>query len=308
MRRPAILDTDIGTDVDDILALELLARAPEVDLIGVTTVYGDTVLRARMVRQVLDQMGRSDIPIGIGASETLTGRPVWWAGHEGQGIPDLDRAQVDERSTATDLLRQAAMEHRGRLNLFAIGPLTNVAEVLSADDSFAASLHHLYIMGGAFWMEQPEHNIKSDPEAADIVFRSGIPMTVCGLDVTQRVWLREPGVSQIGEAASGIGSMLEDQVRRWWSFIGANANNLHDPVAILPAIRPELFRFEQCDVRVELDGMDVGRTRVDRCGEGTLRIAADVDVEAAEQEIVRRLGEGRLAQGGRCAPLERRTC
>ncbi|MBW3632440.1 MAG: nucleoside hydrolase [Chloroflexi bacterium] len=290
-RLPAILDTDIGTDVDDILALVLLARASEMDLIGVTTVYGDTVLRARMVRHVLDLMGRSDVPIGIGARETLTGRPVWWAGHEGQGIPDLNRVQVDESITAIDLLRRAAMQHRGRLDLFAIGPLTNVAEAIAADDSFAASLHHLYIMGGAFWIERPEHNIKCDPEAADIVFRSGIPMTVCGLDVTKRVWLRESGVSQIGESAGSIGPMLQDQIRRWWAFIGANENTPHDPLAILPALRPELFRFEQCDVRVELDGSEVGRTRVDRCGEGRMRIAADVDVEAAEEEIIRRLAE-----------------
>ena len=293
-RRPAILDTDIGTDVDDILALVLLAQAPEMDLIGVTTVYGDTVLRARMVRHVLDQMGRSDISIGIGASETLTRRPVWWAGHEGQGIPDLDRVEVDESITATGLLRRAAMEHRGNLDLFAIGPLTNVAEAIVADNSFAASLHHLYIMGGAFWMERPEHNVKCDPEAADIVFRSGIPMTVCGLDVTKRVWLRESGVSQIGEAAGSIGPMLQDQIRRWWAFTGANESTPHDPLAILPALRPELFRFEQCDVRVELDGIEVGRTRVDRRGEGALRIAADVDVEATEEAIIQRLvrGEG----------------
>jgi purine nucleosidase len=287
--RPVMLDTDIGTDVDDILALVLLARAPELQLIGVTTVYGDTLLRARMVRHVLDQMGRSDVPIGIGASETSTGRPVWWAGHEGQGIPDLELVPVDGTITATPLLHNAATEHRENLDLFAIGPLTNVAEAISADDSFAASLHHLYIMGGAFWMERPEHNIKSDPEAASIVFRSGIPMTVCGLDVTKRVWLREAGLSQIREAAGSIGSLLEDQVRRWWSSTGAHANNLHDPVAILPAIRPDLFRFEQCDVRVELDSMEPGRTDVDHCGEGAVRIAADVEAEAAEQEIVRRI-------------------
>jgi purine nucleosidase len=288
-RRPVILDTDIGTDVDDILALVLLARAPELDLIGVTTVYGDTLLRARMVRHVLNQLGRSDVPIGIGASETLTRRPVWWAGHEGQGIPDLDRVQVDESTSATSLLREAATEHRGNLDLFAIGPLTNVAEAISADDAFAASLHHLYIMGGAFWTEEPEHNIKCDPEAADIVFSSGIPMTACGLDVTHRVWLREADMPRIRGAGDGIGSLLEDQVRRWWSFRGATENNPHDPLAILSAIRPEVFRFEQCDARVELDGAAVGRTRVDRWGEGTVRIAADVDVEATMEEIVRRL-------------------
>jgi purine nucleosidase len=289
MRRPVLLDTDIGTDVDDLLALALLVGSPEVQLIGVTTVYGDTVLRARMTRLVLEQLQRWAVPIGIGARETLTGRPVWWAGHEGQGIPGLDRVQLDEDITAADLLHQAATEHRGRLELFAIGPLTNVAEAIAADDSFATSLRHLYIMGGAFCMEQAEHNIKSDPEAADIVFRSGIPITICGLDVTLRVLLREADMSQIREAASGIGSVLEDQVRRWWTFTGATENHLHDPVAILSALRPELFRFEQCDVRVELEGPNPGRTRVNGCGSGAVRIASDVDVEAAEQEIVRRL-------------------
>jgi purine nucleosidase len=289
IRRPVLLDTDIGTDVDDLLALALLVRSPEVEIIGVTTVYGDTVLRARMTRLVLDQLEHSGVPIGIGARETLTGRPVWWAGHEGQGIPGLDRVQLDEGITAADLLHRAATEHRGRLELFAIGPLTNVAEAISANESFATSLRHLYIMGGAFWMEQAEHNIKSYPEAADIVFRSGIPMTICGLDVTQRVLLREDDMSRIREAAGGIGSVLEDQVRRWWAFTGATENHLHDPVAILPALRPELFRFEQCDVHVEVEGANPGRTRVDGCGTGAVRIAADVDVTAAEQEIVRRL-------------------
>jgi purine nucleosidase len=289
MRRPAILDTDIGSDVDDLLALVMLARAAELQLIGVTTVYGDTSLRARMARLVLNQMGHSDVPIGVGARETLTGRPVWWAGHEGHGLPDLDGVHIDEDDTAAAMIRRAAAEHRGRLDLFAIGPLTNVAEAISGDEAFAASLHHLYIMGGAFWMERAEHNIKCDPEAADVVFRSGIPITVCGLDVTKRVWLREPDMARVREQARDIGHLLADQVRRWWAFSGGNENNPHDPLAILPAIHPELFRFEQCDVRVELDGEDPGRTRLDRCGAGSARIAAAVDAGAAEQEIVRRL-------------------
>src|ERR671916_692894 len=143
-RRPAILDTDIGTDADDILALVLLARATELQLIGVTTVYGDTSLRARMTRLVLDQLDRAQVPIGVGARETLTGRPVWWAGHEGHGLPELDRVQIDEDDTAAAMLRRAAAEHRGRLELFAIGPLTNVAKAISADEGFVSSLHHLY--------------------------------------------------------------------------------------------------------------------------------------------------------------------
>src|SRR5215211_882332 len=105
-RRPVLLDTDIGTDVDDLLALALLVAAPEVQLIGVTTVYGDTILRARMTRLILDQLERKAVPIGIGARETLIGRSVWWAGHEGQGIPGLDQVQIDEGLTAADLLRR----------------------------------------------------------------------------------------------------------------------------------------------------------------------------------------------------------
>ncbi len=294
-RRPAVavLDTDIGTDVDDILALALLATAPEVDLVGVTTVYGDTALRARMARWVCDQLGRPDVTVAVGARETLTNRPVWWAGHEGEGIPDLERVAIDETEGGVDYLRRVAREHAGDLNLYAIGPLTNVAAAIRADPGFAGALRHLSIMGGAFWMEQPEHNIKCDPEAADVVFRSGIPMSVCGLDMTTRVWIREQDVREIGQVHGELGKALEAQIRRWWSFVGKTENNPHDPLAALMAIRPDLFRFEACDVRVGLDEGDLARTFPENCGRGAARIAADVDVDAAGRELVRRLaGQG----------------
>ncbi len=287
--RPAVLDTDIGTDVDDILALALLAASTEVDLIGVTTVYGDTALRARMARWVCDQLGRHDVTVAVGARETLTNRPVWWAGHEGEGIPNLERVEIDEGKRAADYLPRAAREHAGSLDLFAIGPLTNVAAAIEADPGFAGSLRHLYIMGGAFWMETPEHNIKCDPEAADVVFRSGIPMSVCGLDVTTRVWLREQEVREIGRAHGELGAALEAQIRRWWSFVGNTENNPHDPLAALMAVRPDLFRFEACDVRVGLSTPDLARTFPERCGQGEVQIAADVETAAAETEMVRRL-------------------
>jgi purine nucleosidase len=287
--RVAILDTDIGTDVDDILALVLLANAPEVNLIGVTTVYGDTALRARMVNRVLDRMGHADVRIGIGAQETLTHRPVFWAGHEGEGIADLDGVGIDSSVSASALLHHAAAAHRGALDLFAIGPLTNVAAAILADDAFAASLHHLYLMGGAFWMEHAEHNIKSDPEAAEIVFRSGIPTTVCGLDVTQRVMLRETDLPHIGAAADGVGPMLEYQIRRWWAFTRANENPLHDPLAVLAAFRPDLFRFTQGDVRIDLESEKPGRTTVTPRADGPHRTAAAVDEKAAAADIVRRI-------------------
>src|ERR1700752_5038305 len=100
--RPVIFDTDIGTDVEEILALALLAKSPELNLIGVTTVYGDTPLRARITKGTCDLIRRPDIDILIGEKETLTRRQDSWAGHEGYGVPNLDQAQVSGNPGAVD--------------------------------------------------------------------------------------------------------------------------------------------------------------------------------------------------------------
>jgi purine nucleosidase len=229
----------------------------------------------------------------------MSGRPVWWAGHEGASIPDLDRVAVDDMPSALELMQHALTAHRGNLHLMAIGPLTNIAQAILADIEVAPAIGHLTVMGGAFWMPNPEHNVRCDPDAADIVVRSGIPMTFCGLDVTLRAMLREDDMPRI-RAARSVGPLLEEEIRRWWAFKHATENHLHDPLAVLSLIRPDLFRFEQCDIRVELDDPDAGRTHPERCGAGSIRIAADVDAPAAEQEIVRRIaGDGGGGKGGK---------
>ena len=290
--RPAMLDTDIGSDVDDLLALTLLASASEARLIGVTTVYGDTPLRARIARYVCDALGRADVAVAAGRRETQTGRPVWWPGHEGEGIAGLADVRVAETGDGVDVLCQMAREHAGALDLFAIGPLTNVAAALQADERFATNLRYLYVMGGAFWLERAEHNIRCDPEAADIVLRSGIPMTVCGLDVTTQVRLEERDITGIEAGGHRLGALIADQTRRWWAARGRTADHPHDALAVLTAIRPDLFRFERCDVQVALDEPRLGWTMPTGCRDGKVRIAAGVDAERAKAEIVRRLGSG----------------
>jgi purine nucleosidase len=288
--RPAVLDTDIGSDVDDLLALTLLARAPEVRLIGVTTVYGDTLLRARIARWTLDRLDRPDVTVIPGLGETMTGRDIWWPGHEGVGLADLEAAPVPEDHDAVAWLCQTARAHAGELDLIAIGPLTNVAAALREDPAFAGNLHHLYIMGGAFFPERVEHNFKCDPEAADLVMRSGIPMSVAGLDVTKRVWVTEADLVALEGSDHVIGAVLADQVRRWWTAAGRQGqDNPHDALAALMPFRPDLFRFEHCDVAIETDGVQPGRSILTACGEGRMALAADVDVEPAQREILRRL-------------------
>lgn len=295
--RVSVLDTDIGSDVDDILALTLMARTPAYNLAGVTTVYGNTELRARMARYVLRQLGRDDVAVAAGSSETLAGEPVWWGGHEGEGIPGLDEIAVDEARDGVMLLCDLAREHAGQLDVFAIGPLTNIAKAIHVDSSFAGSVRHLYIMGGAFWRPEPEHNIRSDAPAADVVFSSGIPITVCGLDVTTRVWLREDGVDEIQRGLGDFGEVLAQQFWRWLDFMvehgisdgKVKGTHLHDPLAVLAAIEPDVLTFERCDIIVDLEGDSIGRTRLQNCGSGRARVASDVDVAAAERALLDRI-------------------
>jgi purine nucleosidase len=284
-----VLDTDIGSDVDDLLALTLLARAPEVRLIGITTVYGDTRLRARIARWTCHRLDRPDIAVVPGLGETLSGREIWWPGHEGVGLADLEGVPVAEAPTGVAYLCQTAREHPGQLDLIAIGPLTNVAAALREDAGFAGNLHHLYIMGGAFWRERPEHNFKCDPEAADLVMRSSIPMSVAGLDVTKRVWVTEADLVTLEGSTHALGAVLADQVRRWWAASRREQDNPHDALAALMPFRPDLFRFERCDVTVETDGAQPGRSLIANCGQGQVALAADVDVEQAQREILHRL-------------------
>jgi purine nucleosidase len=286
---PTVVDTDIGSDVDDILALSLLARAPEVRLIGVTTVYGDTRLRAQIARWLCDRLDRADVTVVPGSRETLTGRDIWWPGHEGVRLADLEQAPVALDLSAVDYLCQAAREHAGELDLIAIGPLTNIAAAIRADSAFASRLHHLYIMGGVFWQARGEHNFVCDPEAAGVVMSSGIPMSVCGLDVTTRVWLDEHDVVALAGSGNPVGAALADQVRRWWVASGREKDNPHDALAALMPIRPDLFQFTACDVAISHDAEHLGWATLSGCGQGNVRLASDVNVEQATREIMGRL-------------------
>ena len=287
--RPVIFDTDIGTDVDDILALAVLAKSPELKLIGVTTVYGDTPLRARITKVTCDLLGCTDTAILIGEKETLTGRQISWAGHEGYGVPNLDKAEVPATPSAVDYLLEAAKRFAGELEVLATGPLTNIATAIKKDAASFSKIKHLYLMGGAFWLDRPEHNIKCDPEAAKIVFASGIPITAIGLDLTLRVLLEADDVRQIAQLGNGAGALLEDQILRWWELRNITANHPHDPLAALAMVRPDLFIFENWDVDVTKEGRVEGLTRLRQPLKGKTRIGADVFARTAQKEIVRRI-------------------
>src|SRR5580704_1287551 len=287
--RPVILDTDIGSDVDDILALVMLAKSPELQLIGITTVYGDTIHRARIAKATCAMLQRPEIKIVAGAPKPISRRQVYWAGHEGEGMAALETISIDTSIKAEEFLVASADQSSGELEILAIGPLTNIAKAIQFSAEFKGRVKHLYIMGGAYWLDRPEHNIRCDVDAAQIVFESGIPITAIGLDLTLRVWITEKDVKRISTLPHQLGETLENQIHSWWVFRDLDRNHPHDPLAALSMIRPELFRFEYCNVTIGLSGRDFGKTFVSDCGTGKVRIGSDVFVLTAEKEIVDRI-------------------
>lgn len=193
-RQAVILDTDIGTDVDDVVALGLLLRAPTVDLRAVTTVYVDAALRARMVETVLVAAGRFDVLVGRGADRPLLNRdPLYWEGREGEGLLSAEAGQERGWPRAVDLLIEIVLAQPGQVTVVAIGPLTNIALALAQEPRFATAVRRIAIMGGMFQRRldqvsapSAEHNVRCDPEAARIVLTSGAPITLVPLDVTTR--------------------------------------------------------------------------------------------------------------------------
>jgi purine nucleosidase len=266
------LDTDIGSDVDDLLALAMILGSPELDLRAVTTVYGDTLLRARMVRRAYGLARRPAPPVAAGARETRSGRPVWWAGHEGALMPDLASEPVDEALDATAMLRACTV-------VAAIGPLTNVAEALDGSHR----VEQLVIMGGDIISGRPEHNILCDVAAAQVVFASEVPAVVTGIDQTERVVLGEDEIAAI-EASGALGGLLAAEIRQFRKWLG-KPNSPHDPIAILAAVRPELFTFARGYVRVNAEGA----TSLERHDDGPHRMVVDLDTAAVAQEVRSRI-------------------
>jgi purine nucleosidase len=305
--RRIILDTDIGTNPDDCLALALLLASREVELVAVTTVYGDVLVRARIALELLRLRGIRDLPVAMGAETPLLhSRPVDWAGHEGQGLLETaDRALEPAQEHAADLIARTVMARPGEITLVAIGPLTNVALTLRREPRLGEALAGLVLMGGVVGspaaprLPQSEHNFRSDPEAAQVVLRTiptGAPVTIVPLDVTTQVRLRSPDLERIRAAGDPFHQAVARQVSLYPPFAQRGWAYLHDPLAAATLIEPSLVRTKPMTATVGT-GEDpaAGRLLVapSRRGEpASLRVAVEVDAGRAERFILERLAAG----------------
>jgi purine nucleosidase len=312
MPRRIVLDTDIGTDVDDAIALALALASPEIELVAITTVSGDTAVRARIAARLLALAGRSEIPVHAGCERSLA-RPggFAWFGHEGEGILDGTRDPVAGESAVDALLR--LFRDDATLELVAVGPLTNLAVALERDPSFARRVGQLTVMGG--WLRGPviggntlppavDYNLCSDAVAAERVLTAGIPTRLVSADATVQVWLSRADAAGLARAGTPLQAALARAIDVWapvqqrlFAGLGAplapdNAAFLHDPLA-LACVHDESFCTME-DLAIAPGIVDgVFRSLVKPAGaHGTvpMRCATAVDASRFRAHVRRRLG------------------
>lgn len=282
-KRKIILDTDIGDDIDDALALALALEMPQIELLGITTVFLDTQKRARIARKMLRLWG-VDVPVYAGIrrgekmSMSVDSTPCQYTRDLETGEYEaINDTYADGGMGAVDFLVDSARKYGRELTIIAIGPLSNVAEAIRRSPEAMKGIDRILLMGGCFYGDTREWNILCDPRGADVVFGSGIETVCVGLDVTRSTQLNDEQQKRImsgGQDAKR--GYLSDLVRLHWQANGKNAI-LHDPLTVYYAAHPDILTVAEATVKVDTDGEDTaGRTvNLDREGGGAAGTAGN---------------------------------
>lgn len=273
---PLIIDSDPG--LDDALAIGLALARPELRVLAVTTVGGNADVRhcTENALRLLHAFGRDDVPVAEGAAGPIVGEVVRATeihGEGGIGTTQLPAAEATARPEgAVELIARLLREHTEPVAIAPIGPLTNIALLLRLYPELASRISHLSIMGGSIGegntTVSSEFNVYADPEAADIVFRSGVPITMMGLDVTHQALLDRSSADALrglGTTSGRIAAELTDYaLDRNMEWSGRTTTAIHDAVAVAHLAIPDLVDVAPYYVVVDTsDGPARGRTVCD---------------------------------------------
>ncbi len=294
-----IIDTDPG--VDDSMAILLALASPEVQVEGLTIVFGnsDNVgMLARNACLVLELAQRPEIPVAVGAANPLVrpyhGRGASVHGANGLGdVPAPEPAKQPLDQPAAQFIVEQCRANPGQITLVTIGPLTNIALALRLEPELPRLARRLVMMGGAVTVPGnvnpvAEANIHNDPEAARLVFNAGWPITMAGLDVTTRVRMDDPYLESLRDLGNRAGRFIYDITRfyiRAYRERGHPDMAVHDSSALMSIIRPGLFQSKPVTVDVETVGeLTRGQTIGDWRGQygrpPQTELLLDVDAEA----------------------------
>jgi len=276
-----LIDTDIGSDVDDAHAVLYALKASTLSLEGITTVYGRTDVRAKLAKKLVDYVGRPDIPVAAGRGEPFVRGPhgIWHTGKEGEGVLtpaeyDLPLSEMGIREDAVDFLIERIMSQPGEYNLVTIGALTNVAAAFEREPRLSKNVKRMYLMAGKiprapFGLDDevddgsPEHNVACDIRAAQIVFSTSVPKTVLPFNVTALVPIRRERFEKL-RTGHPADEALYALTKVWFDYrdslfgrrVGFTC--MHDPLTVAAIDHPELL--QTAEMRLSVD--DYGHLKV----------------------------------------------
>ncbi len=282
---PLLLDTDIGSDIDDAVCLAYLLRQPRCELLGITTVTGDTAHRAALAEVICRVAGREDIPIHAGASGPLLSGPGQPHTPQYEAIMHYPHRRDYPPGAAIEFLRQTIRARPHEITLLGIGPLTNLALLFATDPELPSLLKAIVLMCGVFTggngpgPAAREWNALVDPIATAIVFRARPPrFTSIGLEVTTRCRLPAEECRRRFALAGGPLGVVAEMAEVW--FRGAAHITFHDPLAAAAVFEPDLCQYTEGQIEVETISPSLaGLTRLTSSAEPKPhQIAVTVDV------------------------------
>ncbi len=249
-----LLDTDIGSDIDDAVCLAYLLANPACELLGITTVTGNTTQRARLASALCRAAGKEAVPIFPGRTQPLTIPQKQPQVPQAAALERWPHATGFPRGEAVAFLRRTIRAHPGEVTLLGIGPMTNIAALFAADEEIPSLLKRLVLMCGAFsnrvaGLPPCEWNALVDPDAAAIVYaaRPAVHRSV-GLDVTSQVTLPAEEVRRRFQRARGLRPVL-DFAEMWFQHTGRIT--FHDPLAAATIFEESICGYERGRVQVE---------------------------------------------------------
>ena len=302
-RRPVFIDCDPG--IDDAVALMMAFQAAELDVRGISAVAGTVGLERTLGNALkIVELSGAAAPVYAGADRPMFGAPIaaeHFHGEDGLLGAELPApVRMPEAGPAWEALRREAEAWGGALEVVATGPLTNLGIALSLYPELAGLVRCVTMMGGAaaFGNTTPaaEFNVLADPEAAELVFRSGIPVVMCGLDVTHSTYITAREVEELAAlgsvqarlAAYFMGSGIEENARQFRT----GGAPLHDPCAMMYAIDRSLFESKPCWIGVERHGkVTRGKTVTDAYSDAKRTANARLVTGSDREGFIRRMME-----------------
>lgn len=278
---PIIIDTDPGQD--DAVAILLAFASPEIEVLGITTVAGNVPLRLTQLnaRKICELAGRHDAKVFAGHDRPLLRKLVTAEhvhGRTGLDGPDLPEPKLQlQPGHAVDFIVKTLMEREpGTVTLCVLGPMTNIASAIAKEPAIVPRIKRIVAMGGGFFeggnvTPAAEFNIYVDPQAAEQVFASGIPLTLLPLDCTHQVLTTKARVEKFwamrNATGPAIASLLEFFERFDEQKYGTDGGPLHDPCVIAWLLKPELFKSRDVNVSIETESeLTMGMTVIDWWG------------------------------------------